>query len=81
MNNGTDLARLTLLAASLAVASPAWADCTNDAGSGDIAEGEPCLIDLATNHTDDGCNRISAADADGNGVVRSPRTSSPSSTR
>ncbi len=53
----SDRASLALLASlALASAPAALGDCANDAGSGDIAEGEPCLLDLATNHTDEGCN-------------------------
>ncbi len=54
MSNRASLALLAALA--MVAASPAWGDCTNDAGTGDIAEGEACLVDLATNNADDGCN-------------------------
>ncbi len=43
------------LATVLIVASPAWADCTNDAGTGDLSEGEVCATDFYVDNTDGGC--------------------------
>ena len=40
----------------LALSSWAHGQCPNDCGAGDVAEGEACLVDLAVDTTNGGCN-------------------------
>ena len=41
---------------ALAHGSSAWGQCSNDAGTGDTAEGEVCPADLYEDTTNSGCN-------------------------
>ncbi|MEE9130400.1 MAG: hypothetical protein V3T84_10300, partial [Phycisphaerales bacterium] len=60
--------RLSLLVSAgvaLGLASWSYGQCTNDCGSGDVAEGEPCLVDNDVDDTNGGCNSDPAVFADG----------------
>ncbi len=60
--------RLSLLVSAgvaLGLASWTYGQCTNDCGSGDVAEGEPCLVDNDVDDTNGGCNSSPAVFADG----------------
>src|SRR5262245_18492336 len=67
---------ITVAVLLLGVAPLLRAQCTNDAGTGDLPEGEPCVTSLADN-TDDGCNfapnlffELGPGDFAGDGSVR-----------
>jgi hypothetical protein len=51
-SGGTGLALL----AALAMGSWAYGQCSNDAGAGQVDEGEACLVDLDSDTVDGGCN-------------------------
>ncbi|MHC4220376.1 MAG: hypothetical protein ACYSU7_18195, partial [Planctomycetota bacterium] len=51
-SGGTGLALLV----SLAMGSWAYGQCSNDAGAGDLAEGEACYVDNDVDTTNPGCN-------------------------
>jgi hypothetical protein len=47
---------LVVALATIAYGSPAWGQCSNNAGAGDTAEGEACPLDETNDTTNGGCN-------------------------